>query len=385
MDAERLELARIIATVGMASITLSGQHGIHGSVPASLRVTTVAVLLLVLVLMTGDIVIWAHGGMHWAYLAIVLGSEMLVVGGWLAYEMRSDRYARPPLERPTRWFLHHLRRLPLLFAGFVVCTYGLRYLVFALHGESFGIGSRLFFSLALVVEAVKVTLLYCCWLGLVFGFQSFREMREQNERLLNAQRSLAEAQLTQLRAQLRPHFLFNALNTVSSTMQADVSRADRLLTELGDLLRANLDTTDRNLVTLEQEMRLLRRYADIMLARFGDRVTIDWQVANDALGVSIPSMLLQPLLENAFKHGVERNASAQQIRIRTTLNDDRLHIAIHNSASRLSMPVREGFGTRSCRERLVLLYGDRASFSLRDDGVGGVEAKIEIPVEAAHG
>lgn len=368
----------------MASITLEGQHRIHGSVPASLRAMTVAVLLLILVLMTGDIVIWAHGGMHWVYLATVLGSEMLVVGAWLAYEMRSSRYAQPPLERPTRWFLHHVRRLPLLYVGFVVCTSTLRYLILALHGQSFGVGNGLFFWLALAVEAVKVTLLYCCWLGLVFGFQSFREMRQQHERLLNAQRSLAEAQLTQIRAQLRPHFLFNALNTVSSAMQSDVVRADRLLTQLGDLLRANLDSSDRNLVTLEHEIELLRRYADIMLARFCDRVTIDWEIATDALGVSIPAMLLQPMLENAFKHGVERDPSAQRIRISARLHSDRLRIVIHNSVSRLSMPIHEGFGTRSCRERLALLYGGAASFSLREAHTGGVEATIEIPLETTN-
>lgn len=351
----------------------------RGSVPTSVRAITIAVLLFMLVLMTGDLVVWAHGEMHWSTLATVLGSETLIVGLWLAAQMRSDRYARPTIEQPARWFVHHLQRLPLLIIGFIVCTYGLRYLMFALHGGHYHAS----WALLLPLEAVKVTLLYCCWLGIVFGFESAREVRERNERLLNAQRSLAEAQLTQLRAQLRPHFLFNALNTVSAAMHADVPRADRLLTQLGDLLRANLESSDRNVVTLDQEMQLLRRYAEIMQARFGDRVTIEWDVAQDALGVTIPSMLLQPLLENAFKHGIEHHPGPQTIRVQAARTSAGVDIRIYNSGSSLAQPYREGFGLRSCRERLALMYGGVASCSVRDLPQGGVEAIVRIPAHVS--
>lgn len=360
----------------MASTAIN-PTAINDAIPASLRAITIVIVLLMLALMTAELVVWVHGQMPWSYLLIVLGSEMLVVAVWLTLEMRSRRYATPSVERPSRWFLHHLRRLPLLMLGFYVFTHGMRYLAFAAIGERYGTA----WQFGILIEGIKVALLYPCWLGVVFGFRSFHEMRERNERLLHAQRSLAEAQLTQLRAQLRPHFLFNALNTVSATMQADVSRADRLLTLLGDLLRANLESSDRNLVTLAEEIDLLRRYADIMLARFGDRVALEWHLEPDAMPVTIPSMLLQPLLENAFKHGVERNAEPQTIRIAACRTTHGATLTIHNTVSQLAQPYREGFGTRSCRERLALIYAGGASFTLREHPAGGVEAKIDMPVQ----
>jgi two-component system, LytTR family, sensor kinase len=366
----------------MTASRIAGRSRIHDSVPQSLRVSTVAVLLLVLVVMTGDLVVWAHGGSSGSSLGIVLATEMLVVGGWCAYEFRSTRYSLPSLDRPTRWFLHHLRRLPLLIVGFVVCTYTLRSVAFAATDSNY-FPFWPFMPLLVLVEAVKIALLYFCWLGLVFGFLSFSEMREKAENLLNAQRTLAESKLTLLKGQLRPHFLFNALNTVSATMQVDVARADRLLTLVGDLLRASLDASDRNLVALTEELRLLRQYADIMQARFSERVTMTWDIAKEALGASVPSMLLQPLLENAFKHGVERNAAPQTIAIDVYRTDDQLNIVIRNSGSMLTPGYAEGFGTRSCRERLQLLYGPAASLTLRNQETDGVEVKVVLPWRSA--
>ena len=114
---------------------------------------------------------------------------------------------------------------------------------------------------------------------------------------------------------MQPHFLFNALNTISALMQVDVERADRLLTRLADLLRASLQAGARQMTSLREELKLLELYAQIMQERFADRVTLTWNVADDALDAAVPAMLLQPLLENAFKHGVERSREPVTIRI----------------------------------------------------------------------
>jgi hypothetical protein len=346
-------------------------------VPLSLAISAMSLLLFLMVLMTGELVIYFHGpsSRMWQ-LHVVLMSEMVVAGAWLVYELRSNRYAQPSLDRPARWFAHHLKRLPLLILAFTACIYAFRYAAFAAHGASYN-------PLWLPFEAVKISLLYCCWLGLVFGFRSYLEMRQQTENLLNAQRTLAEAKLTQLKGQLRPHFLFNALNTVSATMQVDVARADRLLALVADLLRASLDGSERNIVSLRDELRLLSKYADIMQARFSDRVSLEWSVPDDTLDAAIPSMLLQPLMENAFKHGVERDSTPQQVRVHVSRAGESLSVAIHNTGSTLDEPYDEGFGTRSCRERLQLLYGDAGSFTLAPHADGGVEARIVMPWSTA--
>jgi LytS/YehU family sensor histidine kinase len=226
-------------------------------------------------------------------------------------------------------------------------------------------------------EVVKASLVYCCWLGLAFGVHSFATMRRQTERLLATQKTLVEAKLAQLQGQLRPHFLFNAMNTISALMQVDVPRADRMLTQLGDLLRANLTASERNTVPLSEELQLLRLYAAIMEERFAGRMSVEWNVDAEVDRVPIPTMLLQPLLENAFKHGVERNSGSDRIRVSARRYNDTLRISIRNSNSFLSSDYREGLGLRNCRERLQLLYGDAATLDLSNGE--GVTATVTLP------
>jgi sensor histidine kinase YesM len=166
-------------------------------------------------------------------------------------------------------------------------------------------------------------------------------------------------------------------------MQIDVGRADRLLTRLGDLLRASLGAGETDTVPLREEITLLRLYAEIMEERFPGRVTTDWLIADDALPVRVPYMLLQPLLENAFKYGVEQTVDAQHIRVAASRDQDRLLLTIHNTGSVLQPGWREGIGLANCRERLRVLYGDSASLDISSDGGTGVAASISLPLAVA--
>jgi LytS/YehU family sensor histidine kinase len=174
--------------------------------------------------------------------------------------------------------------------------------------------------------------------------------------------------------------LFNTLNTVSSLMQIDIGRADRVLTRLGDLLRASLGAGDTNTVPLREEMHLLHLYAEIMQERFSGRVLMDWQIPEDALVVHVPAMLVQPLLENAFKYGVEQTTGIQSIRVIASRDPAQLNIKIHNTGSLLPFGRCEGTGIANCRERLRVLYGGAASLDLANDARGGVVASICLPL-----
>lgn len=315
----------------------------------------------------------------WQPFAIVSVSTS-TVGLWLTLELRSARYLQPPLDPPRAWFFCQLRRLPLLAIGYIVTAFGLRHAIFAIAGADYW---HLPWAALIPYEFVKIALFYCLWLGLVFGTLSLLRWREQSAQLVLTQKALAEAQLSRLRAQLRPHFLFNTLNTVSSLMQSDVGRADRVLTRLGDLLRASLGAGEHDTVSLRDELRLLHLYAEIMEERFAGRVVMDWQIADDALCVHLPAMLLQPLLENAFKHGVEQATGIEHIRVVATRNSDRLTLEIHNLGSALSPGWREGIGLTNCRERLRVRYGGAATFEVTGNAGEGVAARISLPVDAA--
>jgi signal transduction histidine kinase len=309
---------------------------------------------------------------------VLISVPICTLAIWLAFELRSARYLRVPLDPPRPWFRHHLRRLPLLAVGYIAVVFGVRHGLFALAGAQY---RHVVWRLLVPFEFVKASLFYCLWLGLVYGILSQIRSREQSVQLSQVQRALVEAQLAHLRAQLRPHFLFNTLNTVSSLMQIDVGRADRLLTRLGDLLRASLGTGETDTVPLREEMSLLRLYAEIMEERFAERVTTDWQIADDTLPVRVPSMLLQPLLENAFKYGVEQTVDAQRIRVVASRDRDRLYLTIHNTGSVLQPGWREGIGLANCRERLRVLYGDTATLDISGDGGTGVAASISLPLD----
>jgi hypothetical protein len=316
---------------------------------------------------------------HWHPATVVLISPA-VCGVWLVWALVTRQFERVPIDPPGRWFVRQLRLLPVLLLSIPI-VWGLRQLFYALIGRNYG-GPPL--HMMIPWEIVKLTLFYGLWLALAYGLLVLAKRREDSERMLAVQKALAEAQLAQLQAQLRPHFLFNTLNTVSALMQTDPARADRVLSDLGDLLRANLSTTRPELIPLQDELNILRKYADIMQERFGERAVVNWNVAEEALDVPVPSMLLQPLLENAYKHGVERNIDPVHIDIAATIHANSLHVKIHNTGSTLTAEPAEttGVGLRNCRERLRLLYGEQAELRVEDDGVGGVHAVVLLPCPA---
>jgi LytS/YehU family sensor histidine kinase len=166
-------------------------------------------------------------------------------------------------------------------------------------------------------------------------------------------------------------------------MHVDVPRADRLLSRLADLLRATLQWSDKENTSLREEIRMLELYAQVMQERFADRVTLTWRIDDAALAASVPALLLQPLLENAFKHGVERSRDAVRIEIEGRREGDRLRLAIRNTGSTLASSSPEGVGLRNCRERLAVLYGEAGKLELAQLP-DAVEAVVTLPWQDAR-
>lgn len=318
-----------------------------------------------------------HLRVAWWQPLLWVGSSCAMATVWLFVQRRHAPRWQPLLAEPRRWFARHLVWAPVIAVTFVVSVYAIRHAVYALAGERYQHAgwAHVFFY-----ESVKLVLFASLWLCVIFGLESFARWQRERERLLGLQRHLAETQLSQLRAQLQPHFLFNALNTISSLMQVDVARADALLAELADLLRASLSASERQTTPLREEIELLQRYARIMQARFAERVTLSWDVAPDASDVEVPAMLLQPLLENAFKHGVERSREPVAISVRAQRGDDGLRVTVRNSGSTLapSAPgTKSGIGLANCRERIALLYGGCARLDVVQDGDGVVATLVQ--------
>lgn len=236
-------------------------------------------------------------------------------------------------------------------------------------------------------EFHKFLVAYAFFQGLAWLWAHVLESREREALSARLARDLAEARLASLQAQVNPHFLFNALNTISSVMYEDPSLADRLISRLAELMRETLAHTAQATVTLAEELRVLDLYVQIMKARFGDRLDVGLEVAPACAGLAVPAFLLQPLVENAIKHhGSGRRAAAADtiiVRVSARREAAALRVAVEDNGPGLPAVVPEGVGLRNLRARLDSLYGAAGRLSLDQGSAGGLRVTIEIPPQAA--
>lgn len=184
-----------------------------------------------------------------------------------------------------------------------------------------------------------------------------------------------------LRSQLQPHFLFNTLNLISSTMYRDVDKADSIISRLGDLLRYSLATEQKPFVTVKEEIQVMTSYLDIAKLRFGDKLNLEINVESAAEMALLPAMLLQPLLENSVKYGIEPSDKKGQIKLLIFIRNNEVHIEITNPWL-LEIQKQESFGIglENTKSRLVLLYESKASISLEYSKDQQVILKMHIPL-----
>lgn len=196
--------------------------------------------------------------------------------------------------------------------------------------------------------------------------------------------ALAEARLHALQAQLRPHFLSNTLNSVLALIGKDPPRARRMVERLGDLLRASLETDPARVVTLERELAILELYLGIERTRFRERLRVSIEVDPAVRSADVPGFLLQPLVENAIKHGIQGKADRGVIRVRAFARSGNLAIRIEDNGPGIpavGVPARPGgIGLKNTRQRLETLYPGRHVFGLGNSPSGGCRVEIEIPL-----
>jgi hypothetical protein len=197
-------------------------------------------------------------------------------------------------------------------------------------------------------------------------------------------RQLAEARLHVLSAQLQPHFLFNALHAISALVWEDPARADRLLARLSEMLRLTLRSGTRVETTLAEEIMLLERYAEIQEARYGDRLRVSIEVEARVRDALVPRLILQPLVENAIRHGVTRRIAPGQVQVRAWQGDGRLNLTVRDDGVGLGAGVREGVGLSITRARLRQLYGREQQFALASAPEGGALCSLSIPLRMAE-
>lgn len=221
--------------------------------------------------------------------------------------------------------------------------------------------------------------IYAFVVTLVMIFARYREARDRELRLAHVEAELTRVRLEALEGQLRPHFLFNALNTISSVMYEDVALADTLVTRLADLLRHTLTRPAGTEVALSEEIETLELYLAIMRARFADRLTVQVDVDATLRDARVPPLVLQPLVENAIRHGDPGPGARASILIRARRENGRLLLQVDDDGPGIRGPVKEGVGLGATSRRLRELYGDRAGVKLEGRPERGARASLWLP------
>jgi len=295
------------------------------------------------------------------------------------FVFRADRWAKSR-SRDLRGRV--LRHIPLAI-GFVSLYVVLRTLVDGLLGNFPAVWT----FTGLAPQYHWNFLIYSVLVGIRIAYDLDSEARERELRAYELEARLAEARLETLKAQLRPHFLFNTLNAISAFVEKDPKVARRMTAHLGDLLRHSLESADRREVPLAEELATVDDYLAIQQIRFAGRLSVEREVAPETLGASVPGFLLQPLVENAVEHGLVGKSRAGRIVLRAERRDGFLRLTVADDG--VGLPPSwsldgngKGFGLKNVTERLRALYGEKARLDIANGAGVGVTVTVTLPWRA---
>lgn len=222
--------------------------------------------------------------------------------------------------------------------------------------------------------------IYWTTLVVAHALYYYRGLRKGEAQAARLTAQLAQAQLQALRMQIQPHFLFNTLNSIAALLHKDVEAADRMIARLGDFLRLTLKSSDTTVVDFEQELEFLKCYLEIEHIRFKDRLTVDLDIDPHALTAMVPNLILQPIVENAVKHGVARQTYPGHIIISARREGERLIVRVEDNGSGLKVKANgSGIGLSNTRARLEQFYGSDFTFQIANSAERGASVTLDVP------
>ena len=206
-------------------------------------------------------------------------------------------------------------------------------------------------------------------------------LRNQKDEVdkLSLEKTVKELELQTIKSHINPHFIFNSLNSIRALVEENPSRARKAITELSNILRSSLQVEKMETVSLQQEMNIVRDYLALEQMRFEERLRVILEIDEETLDQAVPPMMFQTLVENSIKHGVSKQINGGIVRIVSRFNDGQFELIVQNTGN-LEEDTPEGFGLKSTRDRLKILYGKNAAFTIKEIEENMVEAKIQMPI-----
>lgn len=256
--------------------------------------------------------------------------------------------------------------------------------------EKLGDAAEIYSKVSFVEGNSTSIAIMLAWSALYFAIKYYRIFQEVRESALKSASMAHEAQLKMLRYQLNPHFLFNTLNAISTlVLEQNTELANRMVTKLSSFLRYSLDNDPMQRITLDQELQALQLYLDIEKVRFEERLSLELDIEDEARAALIPSLLLQPLIENAIKYGIARAEGGGHLRISAKVFAGDLLMEVSDDGPGCELvngdiPDAKGVGLRNTRERLATIYGSEHSIKLNQTQPHGLTICIRIPFTPKH-
>jgi two-component system LytT family sensor kinase len=323
---------------------------------------------------------WVMGALELVDWYIWAACTPLVIGLAKRFPLTGPRLAR----HIALHTIVSLMMAPLASVTQYFLSLGLLRFVFYITGPDV---HRFLSSLGVGVLFMSFTGILTYWLvvGLYQSMHFYQVAMERQTIAAQLETQLSHAELENLKSQLHPHFLFNSLHAIGVLMQEDVDAAGRLLVSLGDLLRMALERRE-NEITLQSELEFVGKYLEIEQTRFHDRLKVHMDIPPDLLGVYVPSLTLQPLVENAIKHGFSVDSTASRLEIAAKLHDGRVWLRVRDDGPGPAPAslLRFGVGLTNVQSRLKQLYGDQSSLELTGGDGRGCETIITLPLRRSH-
>ncbi len=226
---------------------------------------------------------------------------------------------------------------------------------------------------------VTFTILFLLWSTGYFAYHYLRNYEREEVKNLRLESSQQELELASLKAQLNPHFIFNAMNSIRALVDEDPIQAKNAVTKLSNILRSSLMSDRRNLVPLKEEIALVKDHLHLEQIRYEERLDVHYDIDSRILDVKIPPMIIQILVENAVKHGISKIQEGGTLCLRISEKEKKIHVKVQNPGTLGSRGNGTGIGLENLKRRLNILYQDDASFSIKEADNATVEAYLTIP------